>query len=192
MSTTSVKALQRHSLPRFWARSAKNSPRLQRSRKGWAPLSSFSPAQGRDGGPDERRRDYPPGRQLCLWRSAHRHDLRGRARQWWALILLSPWGYGGGIFPRSQVVPYILAQLVGAIAASAVLLISLGGVANRSNPAPERQLAAILNLGNGTHLHFDDCHLRRGIDCRAPIGFAGLAIGMTLGLSCFHGTHNWG
>jgi aquaporin Z len=88
-----------------------------------------------------------------------------------------------GFFPRRLVVPYILAQLIGAVSASALLLISLGKVAN---------LGATLPL-NGNWLQSFVLELvltfilmfvifGSGLDRRAPVGFAGLAIGLTVGL----------
>lgn len=88
-----------------------------------------------------------------------------------------------GFFPRRRVLPYILAQLVGAIAASTLLLIALGPVA---------QLGATLPLDDNwlqslvleTVLTFVLMFviLGSGLDRRAHIGFAGLAIGLTVGL----------
>ncbi|MCP6760988.1 MAG: MIP family channel protein [Fischerella sp. CENA71] len=88
-----------------------------------------------------------------------------------------------GFFPRRQVLSYILAQSIGAIAASATLLISLGKVGN---------LGATLPLNNNwlqsfvleTLLTFILMFVifGSGLDRRAPIGFAGLAIGLTVGL----------
>ncbi|MGB3654941.1 MAG: MIP/aquaporin family protein [Rivularia sp. (in: cyanobacteria)] len=89
----------------------------------------------------------------------------------------------GGFFSKRLVIPYILAQLIGAALASALLLISLGKVAN---------LGATLPL-NGNWLQSFVLELvltfilmfvifGSGLDRRAPLGFAGLAIGLTVGL----------
>lgn len=88
-----------------------------------------------------------------------------------------------GFFPRRRVLPYILAQLVGAIAASTLLLTALGSVA---------KLGATLPLNGNwfqslvleTVLTFILMFVifGSGLDRRAHIGFAGLAIGLTVGL----------
>ncbi|MGB8700887.1 MAG: MIP/aquaporin family protein [Thermosynechococcaceae cyanobacterium] len=88
-----------------------------------------------------------------------------------------------GFFRRSCVMPYILAQSLGAIAASALLRLSLGSVAHLGATLPlkgnwpqafvlETVLTFILML----------VIFGSGLDRRAPIGFAGLAIGLTVGL----------
>lgn len=88
-----------------------------------------------------------------------------------------------GVFPRKRVMPYILAQCVGAIAASTLLLLSLGNVAKLGATLPlndnwlqslilETVLTFILML----------VILGSGLDRRAHIDFAGLAIGLTVGL----------
>jgi aquaporin Z len=88
-----------------------------------------------------------------------------------------------GFFPRHQVVPYILAQSLGGVAASSLLLFSLGSVA---------KLGATLPL-NGNWLQSFILELvltfvlmfvifGSGLDRRAHIGFAGIAIGLTVGV----------
>lgn len=91
--------------------------------------------------------------------------------------------WASGFFPQERVLPYILAQTLGAIAASTLLLISLGRVASLGATVPlngnwiqalvlETVLTFILML----------VILGSGLDRRAHIGFAGLAIGLTVGL----------
>ena len=88
-----------------------------------------------------------------------------------------------GVFSVKRVLPYILAQSVGAIAASTLLLLSLGNIAKLGATLPlndnwlqslilETVLTFILML----------IILGSGLDRRAHIGFAGLAIGLTVGL----------
>ena len=91
--------------------------------------------------------------------------------------------WASGFFPKSKVLPYILAQCWGAIAASVILLATLGKVANLGATLPlndnwfqsfilEIVLTFILML----------VILGSGLDRRAHIGFAGIAIGLTAGL----------
>jgi MIP family channel proteins len=91
--------------------------------------------------------------------------------------------WSGGFFRRSLVLPYIVAQVLGAIAASSLLRISLGMVGNLGATIPrngdwlqalilETVLTFILML----------VIFGSGLDRRAPIGFAGIAIGLTVAL----------
>ncbi len=91
--------------------------------------------------------------------------------------------WASSFFPKYKVLPYILAQAIGAVAASALLLISLGPVANLGATLPlngnwlqSLVLEAVLTF----ILMF--VILGSGLDRRAYIGFAGLAIGLTVGL----------
>jgi MIP family channel proteins len=91
--------------------------------------------------------------------------------------------WSGGFFRRSMVMPYIVAQVLGAITASGLLRISLGMVGNLGATIPrngdwlqalilETVLTFILML----------VIFGSGLDRRDPIGFAGIAIGLTVAL----------
>jgi MIP family channel proteins len=91
--------------------------------------------------------------------------------------------WASGFFPGRQVLAYIIAQCSGAVAASTLLLMSLGRVAKLGATLPlndnwpqslvlETVLTFILML----------VILGSGLDRRAPIGFAALAIGLTVGV----------
>jgi aquaporin Z len=88
-----------------------------------------------------------------------------------------------GFFPKRRVLPYILAQSLGAILASVTLLVALGRVGHLGATLPlngnwiqslvlETLLTFILML----------VILGSGLDRRAHIGFAGIAIGLTVAL----------
>jgi MIP family channel proteins len=94
-------------------------------------------------------------------------------------VTLSFWQ--GGFFPSKRVIPYIFAQCTGAIAASALLRSTFGMVGNLGATLPlkdnwlqslilETVLTFILML----------VIFGSGLDRRAPIGFAGIAIGLTV------------
>jgi MIP family channel proteins len=91
--------------------------------------------------------------------------------------------WSSGFFQRRLIMPYIVAQALGAIAASALLRLSLGAVGNLGATIPldgnwiqalviETVLTFILML----------VIFGSGLDRRAPIGFAGIAIGLTVAL----------
>ncbi len=89
----------------------------------------------------------------------------------------------GGYFQKRYVLPYIVAQVTGAIVASSLLLLSFGNVANLGVTVPlnnnwqqslilETLLTFILML----------VILGSAVDPRSHRGFGGLAIGLTVGL----------
>lgn len=91
--------------------------------------------------------------------------------------------YTSGFFSKRRVLPYIFAQTVGAIAASALLLISLGKVGNLGATLPLNGnwwQSLVLEFVLTFILMF--VIFGSGLDRRAPIGFAGLAIGLTVGV----------
>jgi MIP family channel proteins len=86
-----------------------------------------------------------------------------------------------GFFPRSRVLAYILAQCFGASLASILLKFTIGPIGNLGSTLPlqdhwsqslvlETILTFILML----------VILGSGLDRRAPIGFAGISIGLTV------------
>jgi MIP family channel proteins len=88
-----------------------------------------------------------------------------------------------GVFRRSLVLPYILAQVAGAIGASLLLLLTLGPVANLGATLPLHdnwRQAFVLEVVLTFILMI--VILCSGLDRRAQSDFAGLAIGLTVGL----------
>lgn len=88
-----------------------------------------------------------------------------------------------GFFPARRVLQYIFSQLFGAVAASFMLLISLGRVANLGATLPLHDnwlQSLILETILTCILMF--VIFGSGVDKRAHAGFAPLAIGLTVGL----------
>jgi len=91
--------------------------------------------------------------------------------------------WASGFFPKYKVLPYILAQCAGAIAASTLLLITLGKVAilGATIPLNGNWLQSLI-LETVLTFILMFVILGSGLDRRAHIGFAGIAIGLTVGL----------
>lgn len=91
--------------------------------------------------------------------------------------------YSSGFLPKEKVLAYIVSQVLGAILGSLLLLLSLGKVANLGATMPLNDnwqqsfiLETVLTYILITVI------LGSGLDRRAHNGFAGLAIGLTVGL----------
>jgi MIP family channel proteins len=88
-----------------------------------------------------------------------------------------------GYFPSKNVLPYIAAQIIGAAFASLTLLLSLGSVSNLGATLPLHGnwiQSLILEIILSFILMF--VIFGSGLDRRSPSGFAGIAIGLTVGL----------
>lgn len=91
--------------------------------------------------------------------------------------------WASGFFPKKFVLSYIISQCVGAVIASGVLLLTLGKVANLGATLPLNGnwlQSLILETILTFILMF--VILGSGLDRRSPVGFAGLAIGLTVAL----------
>jgi MIP family channel proteins len=86
-----------------------------------------------------------------------------------------------GVFPKYKVLPYLVAQSVGAIAASLFLQFTLGSIGTLGATLPKNN-----NWGQAFCLELVltailmGVILGSGLDRRAPKGFAGIAIGLTV------------
>lgn len=85
--------------------------------------------------------------------------------------------------PTHKVLPYIMGQLAGGILASVLLRITLGDIAKMGATVPLND-NWLQSLVLETVLTFILMFviLGSGLDRRAPVGFAGAAIGLTVGL----------
>jgi aquaporin Z len=91
--------------------------------------------------------------------------------------------WAGGFFSGKNVLAYLLAQALGAIAASFLLLLSLGKVAKLGATLPLNDnwlQSFVLETVLTFMLMF--VIFGSGLDRRSPAGFAGVAIGLTVGL----------
>ncbi|HAC62190.1 MAG TPA: aquaporin [Cyanothece sp. UBA12306] len=87
------------------------------------------------------------------------------------------------VLPTQKVLPYIIGQLSGGILASLLLRIALGNVANMGATLPlDDNWLQSLVLETILTFILMFVILGSGLDRRAPIGFAGVAIGLTVGL----------
>jgi len=88
-----------------------------------------------------------------------------------------------GFLPAFKVLPYIIAQILGGVLASLTLLLSLGSVAKLGATLPLKDnwmQALVLEIILTFILML--VIFGSGLDRRSPSGFAGIAIGLTVGL----------
>jgi aquaporin Z len=91
--------------------------------------------------------------------------------------------WSGGFFPRRKILSYLVGQCVGAVLASLLLRFSFGLVENLGATLPLNGnwfQALVLETLLTFILMF--VILGSGLDRRAHIGFAGIAIGLTVGV----------
>lgn len=88
-----------------------------------------------------------------------------------------------GFFPQRHVMSYILAQCLGAIVASGLLVLCLGRIGNLGATLPlhDRWLQSLV-LETVLTFILMMVIFGSGLDRRAHIGFAGIAIGLTVGV----------
>lgn len=91
--------------------------------------------------------------------------------------------WSGRVLPTHKLLPYLLGQLGGGILASFFLRIALGNVASMgaTMPLDDNWLQSLV-LETILTFILMFVILGSGLDRRAPVGFAGAAIGLTVGL----------
>jgi MIP family channel proteins len=91
--------------------------------------------------------------------------------------------WASGFFPKRNILPYIAAQSIGAVLASLLLRLSFGNIAKLGATLPlnDNWLQSVV-LETVLTFILMIVILGSGLDRRASIGFAGLAIGLTVGL----------
>ncbi|MBE7380931.1 MAG: aquaporin [Leptolyngbya sp. SIO1E4] len=88
-----------------------------------------------------------------------------------------------GVLPTYKVMPYILGQMSGGVLASVSLWVALGDIANMGTTLPlDDNWLQSLVLETILTFILMFVILGTGLDRRAPAGFAGIAIGLTVAL----------
>ncbi len=95
--------------------------------------------------------------------------------------------WSSGRFPSREVVPYVIAQTLGAVAASGTLRATLGPLGHLGATQPSVSIAAAFVIETLLSFALMFVIMAVATDDRAADGFAGIAVGFTVGFCALSG-----
>ena len=95
--------------------------------------------------------------------------------------------WSSGRFPSSEVAPYVLSQCVGAVVASGALFAILGNVGSMGATVPQISVARAFGMEWLLSFVLMFVIMAVATDERVPHGFAGIAVGLTVGFCAMMG-----